>query len=213
MPFFSKVPRNDLKPWNLYRKESHFSVITCNCCHLAVNKLIVVANFWEYAENLESHQKSYKKIREISLYWFLKLRLCSDFDEFAVTGAFILTKENGMKVTLEFVLSKLFIAVADFHDNNIKGVNFILSKLASLHVSGPVLRHSMVVEVYDRSDCSSHYKRRLRQRFRKSEWQDILIQLRSVSTGILPPIQSQLQTITLYYISINGWTYFLYHRL
>lgn len=95
------------------------------------------------------------------------MQLCSDFDEFSVTGAFILTKENGMKVTLEVVLSKLFVAVADFHDNSLKGVNFILSKLAWLHVSGPVVRHSMMVEVYDRSDCSSHYKQRLGQRLEK----------------------------------------------
>lgn len=55
---------------------------------------MVVANFWEYSGNLESHQKSYIKIREISLYWFLKLQLCSDFDEFTVTVEFILTKKK-----------------------------------------------------------------------------------------------------------------------
>lgn len=43
---------------------------------------------------IESHQKSYNKIREISLYWFLKLCLCSDFDEFTLTGEFILTKKK-----------------------------------------------------------------------------------------------------------------------
>lgn len=69
-----------------------------------------------------------------------------------------------MKVTLEVVASKLFIAVADFHDNRIKEVNFILSKLAWFHVSGPLLRHSMVVEVYGRRDCFSHDKQRPRQK-------------------------------------------------
>lgn len=128
---------------------------------------MVVAHFWEYSGNLESHQKSYNKIREISLYWFLKLQLCSDFDEFTVTVEFILTKKSGVKVPLEVLSPKLFIVVADLHDNCIKEVNFILSKLAWLHVSGPVLRHSMVVEVFDRSDCSSHDKQRLQPRLKK----------------------------------------------